>query len=335
MSCDLAPLLGRDRYEFGPAGDYLAGRRVLVTGAGGTIGRALCQLIAEHGPEELILLGHGETPLYGTAYTLACPHTIALADLRDLGRLRDVFAACLPEIVFHTAALKHQPLLERQPVEALKTNVWGTDTLLVVAADCAVERLVNVSTDKAADPQCAYGASKRIGERLTANRLWPSVRLGNVLGSSGSVLGLFARQLADGGPVTVTAHDVDRYFMTAAEAAQVLVTVGELSGNDLGAHVVVPDLGEPVRIVDLVQRMAALAGVDGPPIVYTGLRPGEKLHETLVGEHEKPMPTAHPRLAAIDVPAMDELNVGPIPVGNPPDKIRAALLAAAMRQCGG
>ena len=226
-----------------------------------------------------------------------------LADIRDASRVREVFELFQPQIVFHAAALKHLPLLERYPAEALKTNVWGTLTVLEAAAACGAEAFVNISTDKAADPVSVLGYSKRIAERLTAHvavqtgRAYLSVRFGNVLGSRGSVLTALSAQVAAGGPVTVTDPEVSRYFMTADEAVQ-LVLQAAVTGS--GGEVLVLDMGEPVRIADIAHRLAAGSERD-IDIVFTGLRPGEKLSEDLLGRGEVDDRPHHPLIRHVPV----------------------------------
>ena len=213
---------------------------------------------------------------------------LVVADIRDRSRMHQVFAEHQPEVVFHAAALKHLPLLEMHPSEALKTNVWGTVALLEAAVDVGVERFVNISTDKAADPCSVLGYTKRLAERLTAaaadrgDGVFLSVRFGNVLGSRGSVLTAFAKQIEAGGPVTVTDPEVTRYFMTVEEAVQLVIQAGAV-GRD--GEALVLDMGEPVRIDDVAKRLIAEA--DRPiDVVYTGLRDGEKLHEVLITEED-------------------------------------------------
>jgi FlaA1/EpsC-like NDP-sugar epimerase len=308
---DLVRLLGRDPIAINPDGGYLTGRRVLVTGAGGSIGAELCRQIMRHAPAELLMLGHGESTLTAVNATIGGAGTMVLADVRDRERIRQVFTQHAPHVVFHTAALKHQPILERAPAEAIKSNVWGTANVLHAAACAGVETLVNVSTDKACDPCCVLGASKRLGERMTAwyaPRPWVSVRFGNVIGSRGSVLVTFARQLADGGHVTITSPDVDRYFMTAQEAARLVITAGETGSP---GEALVLDMGTPVHIVDLARRMASLMGVC-PVFVFTGLRPGEKLHEQLIGCGEHPTRPHHPLVDHVTVPPLNPANVAGI-----------------------
>jgi FlaA1/EpsC-like NDP-sugar epimerase len=219
-----------------------------------------------------------------------------LADIRDPRRIREVFAEFRPQIVFHAAALKHLPLLERYPAEAVQSNVLGTLTVLEAAAACGAESFVNISTDKAADPVSVLGYSKKIAERLTAHRAgladgsYLSVRFGNVLGSRGSVLGALSAQARAGGPLTVTHPDVTRYFMTVDEAVQLVLQASVIGGN---GEVLILDMGEPVRIADIARRLAAQAAhpVD---IVYTGLRPGEKMSEDLLGTEETDHRPHHP-----------------------------------------
>jgi FlaA1/EpsC-like NDP-sugar epimerase len=226
-----------------------------------------------------------------------------LADIRDPRRIRQVFEQFQPQIVFHAAALKHLPLLERYPGEALKTNVWGTWTVLEAAAECGVRSFVNISTDKAADPVSVLGYSKRVAERLTAHMAsrtagtYLSVRFGNVLGSRGSVLTALSAQVAAGGPVTVTHPQVTRYFMTADEAVQ-LVLQAAVIGRD--GEVLVLDMGEQVRIDDMARRLVATVPrqVD---IVYTGLRPGEKMSEDLLGQGERDERPYHPLIRHVPV----------------------------------
>jgi FlaA1/EpsC-like NDP-sugar epimerase len=231
---------------------------------------------------------------------------LVLLDLRDQPRLARLFAERRPEVVFHAAALKHQPLLEQHPGEAVKTNVWGTLSVLEAAVEAGVDRFVNISTDKAADPCSVLGYSKRIAERLTAHvateaeGTYLSVRFGNVLGSRGSMLGTFHAQIEAGGPITVTHPEVTRYFMTVEEAVQLVIQAGAI-GRD--GEALVLDMGQPVAIADVARRLAELA--ERPvEIVYTGLRPGEKLHEVLLGEDEPDNRPVHPLVSHVEVPPL-------------------------------
>ncbi|WP_405648084.1 SDR family NAD(P)-dependent oxidoreductase [Streptomyces sp. NBC_00019] len=335
----ITQLLGRDpiRLDLESAAGQFAGRRILVTGAGGSIGSELCRQLHRLGPASLVMLDRDESALHAIQLALhgralLDSDEVVLADITDASRIREVFAQSRPEIVFHTAAVKHLPLLERYPAEALKTNVAGTLNVLQAAAACGVRSFVNVSTDKAADPVSVLGTSKRITERLTAHLAgefpgtWVSVRFGNVLGSRGSLLGSLSAQIAAGGPVTVTHPQVARYFMTATEAVQLVlqaVTVGE------SGEVLVLDMGEQVRIVDLARRMAASASRH-VEIVFTGLRPGEKLTEDLLGKGEPDHRPRHPLVRQVPVPVLDAGEVIGIGHLTDADEVRAALARLAV-----
>jgi FlaA1/EpsC-like NDP-sugar epimerase len=307
MPLTVDPLLLLDRAPIVVDVDatYLAGARVLVTGAGGSIGSELCHQIRRHGPAQLVMLDRDESALHALQLALhgralLDSADVVLADIRDAPRIAAVFAEHQPQVVFHAAALKHQPLLERYPDEAAKTNIGGTVNVLRAAAAVNVDRLVNISTDKAADPTCVLGATKRAAERLTAGYgPWVSVRFGNVLGSRGSVLDAFAAQIAAGGPLTVTHPDMARYFMTVQEAVQLVIHAAAIGQP---GEVLVLDMGRPVRIVDIARRMAAAAGQPDLTIEYTGLRPGEKLAETLLGAGECDRRPAHPLISHVTVP---------------------------------
>jgi FlaA1/EpsC-like NDP-sugar epimerase len=306
----ISDLLGRRPVQTDVAlvAGHFMGKRILVTGAGGSIGSELCRQLHRFGPAELIMLDRDESALHAVQLALHGRALLdadgsVLADIRDPRRIQQVFEQFQPQIVFHAAALKHLPLLERYPAEALKTNVWGTCTVLEAAAACGVESFVNISTDKAADPVSVLGYSKRAAERLTAHMAgqahgtYLSVRFGNVLGSRGSVLTALSAQVAAGGPVTVTHPEVSRYFMTADEAVQ-LVLQAAVIGRD--GEVLVLDMGEQVRIADMARRLVASVPrqVD---IVYTGLRPGEKLAEDLLGEGEQDERPYHPLIRHVPV----------------------------------
>jgi FlaA1/EpsC-like NDP-sugar epimerase len=297
---------------------HIAGRRVLVTGAGGSIGAELCRQLHQLGPAQLIMLDRDESALHAVQLmlhgrALLDSEETVLADIRDRHRVREVFERFRPEIVFHAAALKHLPLLERCPAEAYKSNVLGTLTVLEAAADHDVRSFINISTDKAANPVSVLGYSKRITERLTADMsaraggTFLSVRFGNVLGSRGSVLIALSAQVAAGGPVTVTDPEVSRYFMLADEAVH-LVLQAAVIGR--GGEVLVLDMGEPVRIADMARRMAANSGRE-VDIVFTGLRPGEKLFEDRLGQGENDLRPYHPLISQVPVPPLsaDEVTV--------------------------
>jgi FlaA1/EpsC-like NDP-sugar epimerase len=317
-----ADLLGRREItlDIESVADYLNGRRVLVTGAGGSIGAELCQQINRFAPASLVMLDRDESALQSVQISLEgrglLDHrSLVVACIRDRDRLEEVFAEHRPEVVFHAAALKHLPLLEMHPDEGWKTNVVGTANVLELAGRHGVDRFVNISTDKAADPTSVLGRTKRLAEQLTSDAgdryagTYLSVRFGNVLGSRGSVLPLFRAQIARGGPVTVTHPDVTRYFMTIPEACELVIQSGALGGD---GEVMVLDMGEQVRIADLARQL--ISESERPvEIVYTGLRPGEKLHEDLFAPDEQPEASPHPLMSRVRVPARSPESLG-IPV---------------------
>lgn len=312
---DLAPedLLGRAvvRTNVSEIVGYLTGKRVLVTGAGGSIGEQLCVQINKYGPAELIMLDRDETGLQQAqintfGYGLLDTPDVVLADIRDKEALATVFDKRRPEVVFHAAALKHLPMLEQYPDEAWKTNVLGSLNVMEAAKDAGVEVFVNISTDKAADPTSVLGYSKRVAERLTSwmgedtgNR-YLSVRFGNVIGSRGSMLPTFTKLIEDGQPLTVTHPNATRYFMTIPEACQLVLQAGGIGRT---GEVLILDMGEPVRILDIAERMIAMSGKQ-IEIVFTGLRPGEKLDEILVSEEENADRPFHPKIAHAPVPGI-------------------------------
>jgi dTDP-glucose 4,6-dehydratase len=284
--------------------DYIMGKRVLITGAGGSIGLELCRQVNRYGPAELIMLDRDETGLQSAellvfGHGLLTGPEVVLADIRDGEALRRIFAERRPEVVFHAAALKHLPMLQQYPDEAWKTNVIGTLNVLKAARLVGVDTFVNISTDKAANPCSVLGHSKRLAERLTAwmgrmtGRRYLSVRFGNVLGSRGSMLPLFTSMIERGGPVTVTHPDVTRYFMTIPEACQLVVQAG---GIGRPSEVLILDMGEQVRILDVATRMIEMADRD-IEIVFTGLREGEKLHEVLLADGEADNRPIHPKIS--------------------------------------
>jgi FlaA1/EpsC-like NDP-sugar epimerase len=283
----------------------LAGRRVLVTGAGGSIGSEIARQVAAAGPARLLLLEHDETHLHELLGTLGdAPSVPLLADIRHREHVAQLFLQHRPEIVFHAAAHKHVPLLEAHPCEAVKTNVMGTRNVVDAAVGAGTERFVLVSTDKAVDPSSVMGATKRIGEVMTLAagtpaRRYSAVRFGNVLGSRGSVIPTFARQIEAGGPVTVTDARMTRFFMSIPEAVQLVLQAAALSD---GGEIFMLEMGEPVRIIDLAKRMVRLSGYrpgSDIEIRVTGVRPGEKLEEELRTSLEEPTPTAHPSIVAL------------------------------------
>ncbi|MFC4070267.1 polysaccharide biosynthesis protein [Actinoplanes subglobosus] len=315
-------LLGRHQIDtdLSAIGGYLTGKRVLVTGAGGSIGSELCRQIHHFRPAELMMLDRDETSLLAVQLSIdplarLDDPSVILADVRDATRIREIFRARRPQVVFHAAALKHLALLQRYPAEAVKTNVLGT--LNVLEAAGSVERFVNISTDKAADPSSVLGYSKRITERLTAwtarnsRGTFLSVRFGNVLGSRGSVFTTFSTQIAQGGPVTVTHPDVTRYFMTTQEAVHLVIQAAAI-GTD--GQALVLEMGEPVRIAEVARQMVALSG-RSVPIEYTGLRQGEKLTETLFGAGESDERPLHPLISHVGVPPIDPAHLLHLPSG--------------------
>ncbi len=308
-----ADLLGRRVIdtEVEAIAGYLTGRRVLVTGAGGSIGSELCRQIHRFGPQRLVMLDRDESGLHQVQLSIEGramldDRALVVCDIRDRGALQAAFDEHRPEVVFHAAALKHLPLLEMWPAEAVKTNVYGTRNVLQAAGAVGVSHFVNISTDKAANPISVLGFTKRLAERITAgfaeasSGAYLSVRFGNVLGSRGSVLTAFRAQIAAGGPVTVTDPKVTRYFMTVEEAVQLVVQAGAAGTS---GQVLVLDMGKPVRISDVAERLVLEA--ERPiDIVYTGLRPAEKLHEDLFGDGEGGRTRTHPLISSVDVPAL-------------------------------
>jgi FlaA1/EpsC-like NDP-sugar epimerase len=298
-------VLGREpvRVEIDRVGAYLAGRVVLVTGAGGSIGSELSRQIARVGPKMLVLVDNSENSLFEIRRELEEERHFAraasvLVDCKDATRVREVFEEHSPSVVFHAAAYKHVPLMEENPVEAVRNNAVATRIVAAAAGEAGVERFVLVSTDKAVSPATVMGASKALAEWAVeaAQNRWKgtryaSVRFGNVLGSSGSVVPIFRRQIAKGGPVTVTDARMTRYFMTIPEAVQLIIRSGELS---TGGEVFVLEMGDPVKIIDLAANMIRLAGYEPDvdiAIEIVGRRPGEKIHEELFNPGERPQPT--------------------------------------------
>jgi FlaA1/EpsC-like NDP-sugar epimerase len=298
-------VLGREpvRVEIDRVGAYLRGRVVLVTGAGGSIGAELCRQIARVGPKRLVLVENAENALFEVRreleeerhFTRAAP---VLADCKDATRMGEVFAEQQPSVVFHAAAYKHVPLMEENPVEAVRNNAVATRIVAAAAGGAGVELFLLVSTDKAVSPATVMGASKALAEWAVeaAQNRWKgtryaSVRFGNVLGSSGSVVPIFRRQIQQGGPVTVTDPKMTRYFMTIPEAVQLIIRSGELA---TGGEVFVLEMGDPVKIVELARNMIRLAGYEPDvdiALEMIGRRPGEKLHEELFNPGERPQPT--------------------------------------------
>ncbi len=289
----------------------IEGRRVLVTGAGGSIGSEICRQVASLGPAQLILLDHDETHLHDTAASIAGPSEQALVDIFDREAVFETFEQYCPEVVYHAAAHKHVPVLEQHPLEAAKTNVLGTMNVVDAAGSVGTRRFVQISTDKAVHPSSVMGASKRLAEQTVlahapAGAAYCTVRFGNVLGSRGSVIPTFSRQIAQGGPVTVTDPRMTRFFMSVEEAVQLVLQASVLSH---GGEIFMLEMGVPVKIIDLAERMIRLSGCQvgiDIPIEITGMRPGEKLNEVLSTPDEEILGTSHPyinRLVPTRAPA--------------------------------
>jgi FlaA1/EpsC-like NDP-sugar epimerase len=323
---DIEPedFLGRHQVEtdIDSIAGFLQDKRVLVTGAGGSIGSELCRQIRDFGPAELMLLDRDESTLHSLLLSMSGradleSSDVILANVRDAERMLEIFETRRPEVVFHAAALKHVSILERHATEAVKTNVLGTHNVLEAAKSVGVERFVNVSTDKAADPESVLGHSKRIAEGLTASAavsapdgVYLSVRFGNVLGTSGSVLKTFAAQVESGGPITVTHPDVTRYFMTVRESVQLVIQAAAV-GRD--GEALVLDMGQPVKILDVAQLFVENAK-DRIDLVFTGLKPGEKLHEARLGAGEVDRRPTHPLISQVPVPGVAHPDLLSLPI---------------------
>ena len=296
---------------------YLTGKRVLVTGAGGSIGSELCRQIAKMAPEQLVLLGKGENSIYEIEQELkfTYPSLIAIpviADVRDVERIESVFERVKPQVVFHAAAHKHVPLMERYPVEAVKNNIFGTKNVAEAADRHNSETFIMISTDKAVNPTSVMGATKRVAEMVIqqlnekSRTRFAAVRFGNVLGSRGSVVPLFKKQIARGGPITITDPEMTRYFMTIPEASQLVLQAGALAS---GGEVFVLDMGQPVKILDMAEDLIRLSGLEPHrdiEIKFCGLRPGEKLYEELLTAEEGTKATKHQKIFVAGLNAVDE-----------------------------
>jgi len=304
-------LLGRApvHLDLAEIGRILRGKRILVTGAGGSIGSELCRQVARFDPAELVLLDRTENNLYHIDLELRdkfpeLDTATELADIQKLPKMLQIFRERLPQVVFHAAAFKHVPMLELHPWEAITNNIFGTQNVLKAAAEAGAERFVLVSTDKAVRPTNVMGASKRVAELLTVchqrnGMQCMTVRFGNVVGSDGSVVPLFKKQIERGGPVTVTHEEVTRYFMTIPEAAQLILQAGAMGE---GGETFILKMGEPIKIIDLARDLIRLSGFEPDvdiPIKVTGLRPGEKLYEELITEGEGIVPTTHEKIVVL------------------------------------
>ncbi|MFA7403365.1 MAG: nucleoside-diphosphate sugar epimerase/dehydratase [Pelobacteraceae bacterium] len=324
---EIEDLLGREPVVLDRTliGSYLTGKRVLVSGAGGSIGSEICRQVAQFDPEKLILLDQAETPLYEIEKELIArfPEVRILpliADIRDRDKIMLAFEEYSPEVVFHAAAYKHVPMMEYNPTQAVLNNVFGSQNIADAAHEFKVRNLVMISTDKAVNPTNIMGATKRAAEIYIqalsrgSSTKFTTVRFGNVLGSNGSVIPLFKDQIAKGGPVTVTDKRIIRYFMTIPEATQLVLQAGSMGS---GSEILVLDMGDPVRIIDLAEELIRLSGLtpyEDIDIIVTGLRPGEKLFEELLIDGEGILPTAHKKIKVlapvhIDMqPVRDELD---------------------------
>lgn len=306
-------LLPRDKIEIDleSVGNLLTGKRILITCAAGSIGSEIVRQIATFSPAELILIDQAETPLHDIRLMMArewpaiVAHTL-VADIANEKRMDEIFAHHKPEYVFHAAAYKHVPMMENNPYESIENNVYGTQTIADLSVKYGTRKFVMVSTDKAVNPTNVMGCSKRICEiyvqsldkaikegKIKGETQFVTTRFGNVLGSNGSVIPLFERQIKAGGPVTVTHPDIIRYFMLIPEACKLVLEAGTM-GN--GGEIFVFDMGKPVRIADLAKRMINMSGAKDVTIRYTGLRDGEKLYEEVLNDQEITLPTFHPKI---------------------------------------
>jgi FlaA1/EpsC-like NDP-sugar epimerase len=315
----VADVLGREQVAVAldAVATYVKGKTVMVTGAGGSIGSELSRQLARIGAARLVLVDKGESALFEVERELVTERSFAgaipvLADCGDRAKMRQAFARYEPQVVFHAAAYKHVAMLESNPVQAVVNNVFGTRALAEVAVESGAERFVLISTDKAANPMNVMGRSKALCEwiveslalRADVDTRFVAVRFGNVLGSSGSVIPIFRRQIERGGPVTVTHPEMTRFFMTIPEASSLVVQAGAMGGR---GQVYVLDMGQPVRILDLAKQMIRLSGRSEADVAiqFTGPAPGEKLHEVLWNEGEAVGPTSHPKIMRAARPAID------------------------------
>ena len=315
---DIEDLLRREavQLDMDSIAQYLTGKRVLVTGAGGSIGSEICRQIAQFSPAQLILLGKGENSIYDIDQELhekhaTLPVTPIIADVRDAERIQHIFAEYQPQVVFHAAAHKHLPLMETQAAEAVRNNIFGTKVIAEAAKQAGVEIFIMISTDKAVNPTSVMGATKRVAEMVIqqlsqdSQTRFAAVRFGNVLGSRGSVVPLFKKQIAAGGPVTVTDPAMKRYFMTIPEATQLVLQAGAMAS---GGEVFVLDMGEPIRIVDMAEDLIRLSGYEpykDIEIVFTQTRLGEKLFEELLTSEEGTLATCHEKLFTANLKQVD------------------------------
>ncbi len=299
-------LLGRPPIQLNLLGiaSYVTNKTVLITGAGGSIGSEICRQISSFQPKKIILLGHGENSIYTIEKEIKQKYSqisieAIIADIQDQKRIENIFSAFHPQVIFHAAAHKHVPLMEFNPTEAIKNNIFGTKVVAECAHKYQAKKFVQISTDKAVNPTSVMGVTKHIAEIVIqslnekSNTDFAVVRFGNVLGSRGSVIPLFQRQIREGGPVTVTHPDMTRYFMTIPEAVQLVIQAGAIAK---GGEIFILDMGEPVKISDLAKNLIKLSGLTPDkdiPIHYTGIRPGEKLYEELFHNEEERIASKH------------------------------------------
>jgi len=324
---DIHDLLGRETVALDSEaiGRFLRGRRVLITGAGGSIGSEMCRQVCNYQPAELILVEQAENPLFETENDLRTKHgdiplVVRVCDIFDRQRVMNIWSEHRPEVVIHAAAHKHVPLMERNPCEAIKNNIIGTKNVADASCEFGVAEFVTISTDKAVNPSSVMGASKRVAEIYTqalgagddCPTKFKAVRFGNVLDSAGSVVPVFRKQIAQGGPVRVTHPEMTRYFMTIPEASQLVL---QAAAAGTGGQIYLLDMGEPVKIVDLAKQMITLSGFrpgEDIDIVFTGIRPGEKLFEELRTAGEGIEPTVHPKVLVWRSQPMDLAKVNAV-----------------------
>ena len=315
---NISDLLRREpaRLDEKLVGRVISGKRILVTGAGGSIGLELCRQAAHWRPAQIALLGHGENSIFEALLDLReafpdIPLVPIIADIRDVDRMKDVFTDFRPEVVFHAAAHKHVPLMEANVEEAVTNNVLGTLSVVEASLACGTERLVLISTDKAVMPRSVMGATKRMAEQIVkdaaqrSGKAYSTVRFGNVLGSRGSIVPIFQRQIRRGGPITVTHPEMKRYFMTIPEAVNLVLQAGSMAS---GGELYVLRMGEQVRIVELAEDLIRLSGLEPRKdidIVFTGIRPGEKLSESLWDDDIQYERTEHPDIVMVEEVTLD------------------------------